>query len=194
MNKNLSPTKDSKMRNTVIKQFTESILDDVLLGAGFKFHREMSIGRHFIPSKIFEAHETSIIETFDRTDIFGNEPTNSRNHRAPDCVKCICLECNQPIAAARFAPHLEKCIGMGRNSSRVARKRLAASYAKRNNSPLDELDIGDEATSEDAASYGFPEEDDEWTRKRKSKTRTKRPKKAQDGTNADDKKRVINFS
>ena len=26
----------------------------------------------------------------------------------------------------RFAPHLEKCMGMGRNSSRVASRRLAA--------------------------------------------------------------------
>ena len=25
----------------------------------------------------------------------------------------------------RFAPHLEKCMGMGRNSSRVASRRLA---------------------------------------------------------------------
>uniref|UniRef100_A0A915J074 SAGA-associated factor 11 n=1 Tax=Romanomermis culicivorax TaxID=13658 RepID=A0A915J074_ROMCU len=39
---------------------------------------------------------------------------------------CICPECGQPTAACRFAPHLEKCMGMGRNSSRVARRRLAA--------------------------------------------------------------------
>ena len=31
------------------------------------------------------------------------------------------------MVASRFAPHLEKCMGMGRNSSRVASKRIANS-------------------------------------------------------------------
>lgn len=129
MAKNVLPSRDSKIRISgrffdmhkyilVIKQLTDCILDDVLLGVGFKFHREMSIGRNFLQNRSFENHEITISENIDKVDIFGNEPATSRNHRAPDCVKCICLECNQPIAAARFAPHLEKCIGMGRNSSR----------------------------------------------------------------------------
>jgi hypothetical protein len=40
-------------------------------------------------------------------------------------IECECYSCHRVIAAARLAPHLEKCIGLGRNSSRVARKRLA---------------------------------------------------------------------
>ena len=32
---------------------------------------------------------------------------------------------NSPLNACRFAPHLEKCMGMGRNSSRLASRRLA---------------------------------------------------------------------
>lgn len=71
----------------------------------------------------------------------------------------------------------------------MARKKLAANYAKRS-SPLDDLDIGDEATSEDAASYGIPE-DDEWSKKRKSKNRNKRRKMMQD-CGSDEKKRQFN--
>jgi len=42
---------------------------------------------------------------------------------------CVCPECRQTTAACRFAPHLEKCMGMGRNSSRLARRRLATACA-----------------------------------------------------------------
>lgn len=66
---------------------------------------------------------------------------------------------------------------------------MAESYAKRNNSPLDEMDIEDEAYSEDAASL-ITEEDDEWTKKRKSKTRSKRTRKYLD---IEERKRTINF-
>ncbi|KAH7698242.1 SAGA complex, partial [Aphelenchoides avenae] len=58
----------------------------------------------------------------ERYDIFGN-------HEAKRAMECKCFECGRMIAATRFAPHLEKCIGMGRNSSRVARRRMQANYA-----------------------------------------------------------------
>ena len=38
-----------------------------------------------------------------------------------ECPNCS----SRTLAASRFAPHLEKCMGMGRNSSRVASRRLA---------------------------------------------------------------------
>ncbi len=39
--------------------------------------------------------------------------------------ECACPNCGRNLAATRFAPHLEKCMGMGRNSSRVASRRIA---------------------------------------------------------------------
>jgi len=53
-------------------------------------------------------------------DIFGQPLTKKYN------FECQCPRCHRTLAAARFAPHLEKCMGMGRNSSRIASKRLAA--------------------------------------------------------------------
>jgi len=32
--------------------------------------------------------------------------------------ECKCPQCHRSIAATRFAPHLEKCMGMGRAASR----------------------------------------------------------------------------
>ena len=49
-------------------------------------------------------------------DVFGHGP----GKRA---MECICPSCGRNMAASRFAPHLEKCMGMGRNSSRIASRR-----------------------------------------------------------------------
>ena len=50
-------------------------------------------------------------------DVFGQLPVKKQQD-------CICPNCSRTLAADRFAPHLEKCMGMGRNSSRIASKRL----------------------------------------------------------------------
>ena len=50
-------------------------------------------------------------------DIFGQVFNQWKNK------ECVCPNCNRSIAASRFAPHLEKCMGMGRNSSRIANRR-----------------------------------------------------------------------
>jgi len=56
-------------------------------------------------------------------DIFGQPISKKYN------FECECPKCHRTLAAVRFAPHLEKCMGMGRNSSRIASRRLAASAA-----------------------------------------------------------------
>lgn len=50
-------------------------------------------------------------------DIFGQVYNQWKNK------ECVCPNCSRSIAASRFAPHLEKCLGMGRNSSRIANRR-----------------------------------------------------------------------
>ena len=49
-------------------------------------------------------------------DVFGQVPTKKQ-------YECVCPNCQRNLAASRFAPHLEKCMGMGRNSSRIASRR-----------------------------------------------------------------------
>eukprot|EP00179_Madagascaria_erythrocladioides_P008852 CAMPEP_0198326198 /NCGR_PEP_ID=MMETSP1450-20131203/13793_1 /TAXON_ID=753684 ORGANISM="Madagascaria erythrocladiodes, Strain CCMP3234" /NCGR_SAMPLE_ID=MMETSP1450 /ASSEMBLY_ACC=CAM_ASM_001115 /LENGTH=114 /DNA_ID=CAMNT_0044030147 /DNA_START=24 /DNA_END=368 /DNA_ORIENTATION=- len=53
-----------------------------------------------------------------------------------------CSNCGSSIAAARYAPHLEKCLGRGgRHSSRAASARLrAAAYSESDHSEGEDLD------------------------------------------------------
>lgn len=69
-------------------------------------------------------------------DVFGQVPMKKQ-------LECICPNCQRNLAASRFAPHLEKCMGMGRSSSRIANRRIANS--------------GKDAGSDD------DENDDDWT-------------------------------
>lgn len=70
--------------------------------------------------------EYQIVDT-PGVDIFGNPLTKKYN------FECECPKCHRTLAASRFAPHLEKCMGMGRNSSRIASRRLAAASNNANN-------------------------------------------------------------
>ena len=49
-------------------------------------------------------------------DVFGPQPVKKQ-------VYCDCPNFSRTLAASSFAPHLEKCMGMGRNSSRTASRR-----------------------------------------------------------------------
>ena len=65
---------------------------------------------------------------------------------------------------SRFAPHLEKCMGMGRNSSRIASRRIQNSTKE--NSGAGPVAGGGGAASDD-------EEDEDWLIDRKRKKRDK---------------------
>src|SRR4051812_5156756 len=43
----------------------------------------------------------------------NSKKSNDNNEQFP------CSHCKRPVVASRFAPHLEKCMGMGRASSRL---------------------------------------------------------------------------
>lgn len=71
-------------------------------------------------------------------DVFGGESSSNAKKQ----YECECPHCERTLAAQRFAPHLEKCMGMGRNSSRIASKRIASS-GKSNSSGLTGIPGGD---------------------------------------------------
>lgn len=58
-------------------------------------------------------------------DVFGQVYNQWKNK------ECVCPNCSRSIAASRFAPHLEKCLGMGRNSSRIANRRYESKTSQR---------------------------------------------------------------
>ncbi|XP_063592570.1 ataxin-7-like protein 3 [Penaeus indicus] len=84
-------------------------------------------------------------------DVFGQAPIKKQH-------ECICPNCSRNLAASRFAPHLEKCMGMGRNSSRIASRRIQNSTKENSNSHHGGSDDDD---------------DDDWMIDRKRKRRDK---------------------
>ena len=62
-------------------------------------------------------HTTDVIDV-KGYDIFGNTQQSLQKN-----VDCQCPNCERTLGAAKFAPHLEKCMGMGRNSTRLANRK-----------------------------------------------------------------------
>ncbi len=60
-------------------------------------------------------YEKQVIVEVRGLDIFGCSPQSLKKN-----IDCICPNCSRSLGALKFAPHLEKCMGMGRLSSRLA--------------------------------------------------------------------------
>uniref|UniRef100_A0A0N5AZQ6 SAGA-associated factor 11 n=1 Tax=Syphacia muris TaxID=451379 RepID=A0A0N5AZQ6_9BILA len=104
--------------NDIAENFYQYIFDAVLLYPVFSIHRIAKLtGTDVLLRPIKESTSTE-----NDVDIFG---TPRSFLKQPKNMEVYCDECNRSIAASRFAPHLEKCMGMGRNSSRIARRKLA---------------------------------------------------------------------
>ncbi|XP_071943523.1 ataxin-7-like protein 3 [Antedon mediterranea] len=94
------------------------VLDEVTLGLCFEIHRSCKIGTFFLDEVDEDSQKDYEIVQQEGLDVFGNPPQKKQ-------LECVCPNCDRNLAASRFAPHLEKCLGMGRNSSRIASRRIA---------------------------------------------------------------------
>lgn len=93
------------------------LVDDVILGTCFEVHRSVKLGLLFLDEAPEDEKKYEIVDEVG-LDVFGQVPLKKQ-------FECVCPNCQRNLAASRFAPHLEKCMGMGRNSSRIASKRIA---------------------------------------------------------------------
>ncbi|XP_022235768.1 ataxin-7-like protein 3 [Limulus polyphemus] len=113
--------------------YTE-VANGVILGLCFEVHRAVKLGILFLDESKEESEKKfEIVDEIGR-DVFGQVPIKKQ-------FECVCPNCQRNLAASRFAPHLEKCMGMGRNSSRLASKRIANSGKV--DSDIDDFDDGD---------------------------------------------------
>ncbi|XP_054161858.1 SAGA-associated factor 11 homolog isoform X2 [Oppia nitens] len=117
--------------NSVSNDLLDDLVEEVLIGVYFDVHRA---AKH-TKSLFVDESTAEEIDKYDKkgTDIFGELPVKKQH-------ECECPNCHRNLAASRFAPHLEKCMGMGRNSSRIASKRIANTSMKNNDSDADEYD------------------------------------------------------
>ncbi|XP_075160385.1 SAGA associated factor 11kDa [Haematobia irritans] len=112
--------KDPKNLEEAANYLYQSLLDDAVLGVFLEIHHLRKTGNLTALEGVNENESDSSFRIVDMPnfDIFGIST-------AKKPVDCTCPNCDRPVSAARFAPHLEKCMGMGRISSRIASRRLA---------------------------------------------------------------------
>ncbi|KAK3096632.1 hypothetical protein FSP39_001904 [Pinctada imbricata] len=102
-----------------VKDVMLELIDDVSLGLCFEVHRACKFGTLFLGDTDPKSQREHELVDRPGVDVFGQVPTKKQ-------FECMCPNCERNLAASRFAPHLEKCMGMGRNSSRIASRRQAA--------------------------------------------------------------------
>lgn len=95
------------------KQLLEEIFTEIVFQVEIEKHFEHSLQTEL---KKYVKED----KTINQSDIFNNASSKEAN-------ECICPNCGRTLGALRFAPHLEKCVGMGRSSSRIASRRILAS-------------------------------------------------------------------
>ncbi|KAK2829536.1 hypothetical protein Q7C36_017526 [Tachysurus vachellii] len=159
----------SGLDNTKLEALAHDIysdlVEDACLGLCFEVHRAVKQGYFFLDETDQESMKDFEIVDQPGVDIFGQVYNQWKNK------ECVCPNCNRSIAASRFAPHLEKCLGMGRNSSRIASRRIASS----NNTSKSESDQEDnDDINDNDWSYGSEKK----PKKRKSDKNPNSPRRS----------------
>ncbi|XP_055543170.1 SAGA-associated factor 11 homolog [Wyeomyia smithii] len=127
---------DPDLREKAAIYLLESLIDESIVGVVFEVHHAFKTGScEAIEGQPEDCKPYTIVDSPD-TDVFGSSISKK-------AIDCNCPNCNRIVAASRFAPHLEKCMGMGRNSSRIASRRLANSRDGSNYFGADEDDEDD---------------------------------------------------
>ncbi|XP_014811955.1 PREDICTED: ataxin-7-like protein 3 [Calidris pugnax] len=127
---------DNSKGEAIAHEIYTDLVEDACLGLCFEVHRAVKCGYFFLDDTDPDSMKDFEIVDQPGVDIFGQVYNQWKNK------ECVCPNCSRSIAASRFAPHLEKCLGMGRNSSRIANRRIASSN-NMNKSESDQEDNDD---------------------------------------------------
>ena len=110
-----------------------TLIEDVMTDLCVEVYKKVKVEpAAFIPIKVPEGSNV---------DIYGQTPDGNTN-------QFDCPHCKRPIGGAKFAPHLEKCMGLARNS-RASKKSQDANGEKNDIMELlgdfddDDDDVGD---------------------------------------------------
>ncbi|XP_037112043.1 ataxin-7-like protein 3 isoform X1 [Syngnathus acus] len=160
------PDNNTRLEALVHDIYSE-LVEDACLGLCFEVHRAVKHGYFFLDDIDPESAKEFEIVDQPGLDIFGQVYNQWKNK------ECECPNCKRLIAASRFAPHLEKCLGMGRNSSRIASRRLASN--NNNNVSKSESDQEDnDDLNDNDWSYGAEKK----SKKRKSDKNPNSPRRS----------------
>ncbi|XP_057673612.1 ataxin-7-like protein 3 [Corythoichthys intestinalis] len=157
---------DSTRLEALVHDIYSELVEDACLGLCFEVHRAVKHGYFFLDDTDPESAKEFEIVDQPGLDIFGQVYNQWKNK------ECECPNCKRLIAASRFAPHLEKCLGMGRNSSRIASRRLASNNNNVSKSESDQEDNDD--LNDNDWSYGAEKK----SKKRKSDKNQNSPRRS----------------
>lgn len=139
-----SGTADASRKKKVdelMASYYNHLVEVLIQGECFESYRKAKVGQLLGGPGIVErsmeeaAVEAAAASSSDDDDDDSSEANRSRGDGTGDIfgttnqmvkkMDCDCPHCQRNLSASRLAPHLEKCMGMGRNSSRVASQRIA---------------------------------------------------------------------
>jgi Sgf11 (transcriptional regulation protein) len=112
---------DAATLDRVVDDLTDSMLRSMCAEVALDMHRKQQLG-------LLCLNCTSIMSNFIRMpghDVFGQLMSS----KAAATESFACDNCRRTVNATRYASHLEKCMGLGRSSSRIATRRLTSSKA-----------------------------------------------------------------
>ncbi|KAH0820207.1 hypothetical protein MTP99_001646 [Tenebrio molitor] len=110
---------NKEVLRTSVESFLNNVIDELTLGIIFDLHRKYKTNSYEIE-----------MEEDDADDDESNDVDIFAQHDVKKTQDCVCPNCDRAVAATRFAPHLEACMGMGRNRFRNATRRVASSSSK----------------------------------------------------------------
>lgn len=89
---------------TATNYLFHSLLDEAILGVVFEVHYELKTGTSdAVEGQPEDSKPYNIVDAPD-FDVFGSNTAKKQ-------MDCNCPNCDRLVAASRFAPHLEKCMG-----------------------------------------------------------------------------------
>lgn len=98
--------KNEKNAENAADYICEGLMEEIKLGFIFEFHHGLKTGLTDLIEGEKEDEEGYKIVNSPDCDVFGFSITKKTLD-----TNCSCPNCERPVSAARFAPHLEKCMG-----------------------------------------------------------------------------------
>lgn len=123
---------NKEILRTSVESFLNNVIDELTLGIIFDLHRKYKTNAYEVDMEEEEGDEEDA-----EADVFTQQDVKKTQD-------CVCPNCDRAVAATRFAPHLETCMGMGRNRFRNATRRVASSTKERENSSFSGVPSDDE--------------------------------------------------
>lgn len=96
---------DPENLETAANYLYESLLDEAILGSVFEVHNLIKTGLLKALEGEPEDPTQFLLVNAPDVDVFGSSKSAKIN------MDCTCPKCEKLVATARFAPHLEKCMG-----------------------------------------------------------------------------------